>query len=145
MWSGTLGFIFPITSRFVVYDPRSSKFSPSKDEYWVKLLLRWISAALLALHHVNTRNASIVGRETLSRIPEDFTLAFKLADSKWSTQVSTQGAAEAIMGWTSCLNQIDFLHDACRPRVTESTQLLACLQAQTQRSFPPSLTCIGFR
>ena len=109
MWAGTIGFIFPITSRFVVSDPRSSKFSPSKDEYWVKLLLRWISAALLALHHVNTRNASIVGRETLSRIPEDFTLAFKLADSKWSTQ----GAAEAIMGWTSCQNQIDFLHDAC--------------------------------
>ena len=91
MWAGTLGFIFPITSRFVVYDPRSSKFSPSKDEYWVKLLLRWISAALLALHHVNTRNASIVGRETLSRIPEDFTLTFKLADSKWSTQGAGRG------------------------------------------------------
>jgi len=104
--AATIGFIFPITSFFL--DPRSPRFSPETDAYYITLLLRWPSAALLAMHHINTRNATFVGRDTLSRIPESFTLSFKLEDSGWSAQ----GAARAITSWTSCDAQ-EVLRDAC--------------------------------
>ena len=106
--TATIGFIFPMTSRFIVYNPSSARFAPETDAYWIKLLLRWPSAALLAMHNVNTRNATIVGRDTLSRIPDNFALSFKLEDSGWSAQ----GAAQAISAWTSCDAQA-FVHDAC--------------------------------
>jgi hypothetical protein len=93
---------------FISTDPSSPLFGPDKDLYWIKLLLRWPSAALLAVHHVNTRNATIVGIDTMSRIPENFKLSYRLADSRWSTP----GAAQAISDWTSCKAQA-FERDAC--------------------------------
>ncbi len=108
VWAATIGFIFPISSQWIVTDPSSDRYDPEVDAYWVRLLLRWPSAALLAMHHVNTRNATIVGIDTMSRIPENFTLAFKLEDSGWTTQ----GAAKAISSWTSCKEQA-FVRDTC--------------------------------
>ena len=62
---------------------------------------------LLALHHVNSRDACIVGNETLSRIPENFKISFKMKNSDF---IPT-GAAEALTTWTYMHR---FLNDACR-------------------------------
>jgi hypothetical protein len=35
-------------------------------------ILQWSSAAVLAITHINTRNDTIVGADTLSRIPHNF-------------------------------------------------------------------------
>jgi hypothetical protein len=74
--------------------------------YWINKLLRWSSAMLLALHHVNSRDACIVGNETLSRIPETFKISFKLKNNDWSSS----GAAEALTSWTTMHR---FLDDSC--------------------------------
>jgi hypothetical protein len=39
---------------------------------FVPAALQWGSTAVLAITHINTRNGSIVGEETLSRIPHNF-------------------------------------------------------------------------
>jgi len=99
--AATLGLIFPIS-----YPGLRPPGRPNR--WWITKLLRWPSAALLALHHINARDGSIVGEDTLARIPENFTLAFKLSNSDWSAQ----GAAESLMRWTSC-NTRAFTDDMC--------------------------------
>ena len=101
--AATIGLIIPISFLGL----RSSGSTP--NVWWIKRLLRWPSAALLAVHHINTRDASIVGEDTLSRIPPHFTLAFKLKNSDFSAQ----GAAEALMAWTSCRMEESFADDVC--------------------------------
>jgi hypothetical protein len=97
--AATIGFIVPISY------PGLRTGTPSA--FWINKLLRWASTLLLALHHVNSRNGSIVGNETLSRIPENFKISFKMKNSDF---IPT-GAAEALTTWTYMHR---FLNDACR-------------------------------
>jgi ABC-type branched-subunit amino acid transport system substrate-binding protein len=53
------------------------------------------SSILLAINHINTRNNSVVGEEALLKIPKDFLLQYKIADTH-SQQV---GTVKALLDW----------------------------------------------
>jgi hypothetical protein len=97
--AATIGFIVPMSY--------AGLRTGTPSTYWVNKLLRWASTLLLALHHVNSRNASIVGNETLSRIPKNFKISFKMKNSDFTPT----GASDALTTWT---NMHRFLNDACR-------------------------------
>jgi hypothetical protein len=96
--AATIGFLVPISCGCLRAGTPST--------HWVNKLTRWALTLLLALHHVNSRNASIVGNETLSRIPENFKISFKMKNSDFGPTVS----AEALTSWTTSHR---FMNDAC--------------------------------
>ena len=100
--NATIGLLFPISCPCM-----RGLVTPAKAEgvlYWTIKLLRWASTALLAVDHINTRNASIVGAETLSRIPENWKINYKLAN----TDFGPTGAMQGLAAWTSCsANSLD--------------------------------------
>jgi len=55
--------------------------SPASSRAWSVKLMRWASVALLAVNHINTRNACIVRTATMSRIPENWNMTYRLANT----------------------------------------------------------------
>jgi hypothetical protein len=53
------------------------------------------ASILLAIHHVNTRDASVVGQDTLKKLPEGFQVRFRLAD----TYFDSGPAVRALLSW----------------------------------------------
>jgi len=98
-FAATLGLLFPISFPGL-REPILR--SPASSLAWSVKLLRWTSVALLAVNHINTRNASIVGTETLSRIPENWNMAYRLAN----TDFGPAGTTKVLSAWTSC-NDVD--------------------------------------
>ena len=61
-----------------------------------KLIFQQLATSILiAIHHINTRNATIVGNENMAKIPIDFTLQYKIAD----THSEQTGAVKALLDW----------------------------------------------
>ena len=54
------------------------------------LYMQWSSAAVLAINHINTRNSSIVGAETMSRIPSNFKVPLPHARTQNETRAHLQ-------------------------------------------------------
>jgi len=71
--------------------------------------LQWSASSLLAIHHINSRNATIVGEETLSRIPPNFKVAYKFANSGFTGS----SAAAAFYAWKRDAGENGFVDDTC--------------------------------
>jgi hypothetical protein len=55
------------------------------------------TSIILAIHHVNTRDGTIVGDAVAKSLPDDFRLIYKIAD----THFSIAGGVKAILDWRS--------------------------------------------
>ncbi len=63
--------------------------------YRVPLVFRQMATSLiLAIHHVNTRNNSIVG-DAVHRLPDDFRIFYKISD----TNFAMKGGVKSILDW----------------------------------------------
>ena len=60
-------------------------------------LHRTAAAMLLAVAHVNARDGAVVGAETAARVPQGFSLRYKVADA----HASLSGAVKALLAWQS--------------------------------------------
>ena len=78
-FNATIGLMIPMTINYFGIPPN---FPPMA------------TSILLAVHHINTRDDSVVGI-TAKSLPEDFRLFYKIAD----THLSTAGGVKAILDW----------------------------------------------
>jgi hypothetical protein len=80
--NATIGLMFPISvTAWRGYVPLSFQ--------------QMATAAILAIHHVNKRDGSVVGEAAVNSLPADFRLTYKLVD----TRFSIAGGVKAILDW----------------------------------------------
>eukprot|EP00277_Geminigera_cryophila_P009701 CAMPEP_0179406640 /NCGR_PEP_ID=MMETSP0799-20121207/1011_1 /TAXON_ID=46947 /ORGANISM="Geminigera cryophila, Strain CCMP2564" /LENGTH=1271 /DNA_ID=CAMNT_0021177735 /DNA_START=198 /DNA_END=4013 /DNA_ORIENTATION=+ len=114
-YNATIGLLMPVVT-----------WSNCVDVKW----LQWSAASVLAIHHINKRNATVVGQDTLSRIPLNFKVSYKFANSGFAGL----NAAAATYQWKQDAGARGFIDDTCaRCNLTHSrsvTEVMGLYEAR---------------